>query len=96
MGAHLDLCYLDVQKDYVRKMGFGDILKMKMIDVPGALSCFVHQKFNSKTKKIVMEEGVIDITRESVNQILGFPLGKTKFSRLPFRTADDNSYEKLT
>ncbi|CAH1453906.1 unnamed protein product [Lactuca virosa] len=88
--------FSDVQKDCVRKMGFGDILKMKMIDVPGALSCFVLQKFNSKTKKIVMEGGVIDVTRESVNQILGFPLGKTKFSSLPFRTADDNSYEKWT
>ncbi|CAH1438407.1 unnamed protein product [Lactuca virosa] len=43
-----------------------------------------------------MEGGVIDVTRESVNQILGFPLGKTKFSSLPFRTADDNSYEKWT
>ncbi|CAH1415980.1 unnamed protein product [Lactuca virosa] len=88
--------FSDVQKDCVRKMGFGDILKMKMIDVPGALSCFVLQKFNSKTKKIVMEGGVIDVTRESVNQILGFPLGKTKFSSLPFRIADDNSYEKWT
>ncbi|CAH1454070.1 unnamed protein product [Lactuca virosa] len=63
----------DVQKDCVKKMGFGDLLKMKMIDVPGALSCFVLEKFNSKTKKIVMEGGVIDVTRESVNQILGFP-----------------------
>ncbi|CAH1446720.1 unnamed protein product [Lactuca virosa] len=30
--------FSDVQKDYVRKMGFGDLLKMKMIDVPGALN----------------------------------------------------------
>nr|KAJ0209429.1 hypothetical protein LSAT_V11C400191760 [Lactuca sativa] len=47
-------------------------------------------KGSSKTKKIVIEGGVIDVTRESVNQILGFPLGKTKFSNLQFRTADNN------
>ncbi|CAH1420528.1 unnamed protein product [Lactuca virosa] len=83
----------EVQKDCVRQMGFTGILKMKMIEVTGALSCFVLKNFNSKTKKIVFQRAVIDVTKESVKEILGFPLGRKQFSKLPFRTKEDKCYE---
>lgn len=86
----------EVQKDCVEDMGFGDLLKMKMTEVPGALSCFVLEKFDSTTKKIILQRGKIDVTRESVHQILGFPLGRKKFSELPLRTIEDNTYEEWT
>ncbi|CAI9278553.1 unnamed protein product [Lactuca saligna] len=86
----------EVQKDCVKDMGFGDLLKMKMTEVPGALSCFVLEKFDLTTKKIILQRGKIDVTRESVHQILGFPLGRKKFSELPFRTTEDNTYEEWT
>nr|KAJ0197988.1 hypothetical protein LSAT_V11C700348570 [Lactuca sativa] len=68
----------EVQKDSVRQMGF-----MKMKEVQGALSCFVLKNFNSETKKIVLQRGVIDVTKES-------------FSKLPFRTKEDKCYQEWT
>ncbi|CAH1442060.1 unnamed protein product [Lactuca virosa] len=86
----------EVQKNCVKQMGFGGILNMKMTEVPGALSCFVLKNFNSETKKIVLQKGVIDVTKESVKEILGFPLGRKQFSKLKFRTTEDKCYEEWT
>nr|KAJ0211108.1 hypothetical protein LSAT_V11C400224520 [Lactuca sativa] len=69
---------------------------MKMKEVPGALSCFVLKNFNSETKKIVLQKGVIDVTKESIKEILGFPLGRKQFSKHPFRTKEDKCYEEWT
>ncbi|CAH1432144.1 unnamed protein product [Lactuca virosa] len=78
-------------------MGFSDLLKMKMTEVPGALSRYVIDKFDPTKMKIVLREGVeIDVTRESVNQMLGFPLGKKQFSKLPFRKENDKCYDEWT
>lgn len=37
-------------------MGFGGLLEMKMTEVPWALSCFILQKFDSPTKKLMLEK----------------------------------------
>ncbi|XP_052627234.1 uncharacterized protein LOC128133744 [Lactuca sativa] len=68
----------------------------EMKEVPGALSCFVLKNFNSETKKIVLQKGVIDVTKESIKEILGFPLGRKQFSKHPFRTKEDKCYEEWT
>nr|KAJ0216731.1 hypothetical protein LSAT_V11C300128920 [Lactuca sativa] len=39
---------------------------------------------------------LIDVTKESVKEILGFPLGRKQFSKLPFRTKEDKCYEEWT
>nr|KAJ0223109.1 hypothetical protein LSAT_V11C200084180 [Lactuca sativa] len=74
-------------------MGFGDLLKMKITKVPGALSRYVVDKFDSTKMKIVLREGVeIDVTRESVNQMLGFPLEKKQLHEIKMNiVASDNA-----
>ncbi|XP_023751199.1 uncharacterized protein LOC111899599 [Lactuca sativa] len=67
-----------------------------MTDIPRALNCFVLNNFNLETKKIVLQKGVIDVTKESVKKILGFPLGRKQFSKLPFKTKEDKCYEEWT
>ena len=82
-----------IQKDCVKQMGFCALLNMKMTEVPWALSCYVVEKFDPTKVKIILREGVeIDVPRELVNQILGYPLGKKLFSKLPFRKENDKSY----
>nr|KAJ0198477.1 hypothetical protein LSAT_V11C700344380 [Lactuca sativa] len=78
-GAFLSVIqgFNEVQKDCVKQMGFREILKMKMTEVPGALR-------------------VIDVTKESVKEILGFPLGRKQLSKLPFRTKEDKCYKEWT
>nr|KAJ0208018.1 hypothetical protein LSAT_V11C500272330 [Lactuca sativa] len=71
-----------IQKDCVKQMGFCALLNMKMTE-----------KFDPTKVKIILREGVeIDVPRELVNQILGYPLGKKLFSKLPFRKENDKSY----
>nr|KAJ0210969.1 hypothetical protein LSAT_V11C400178070 [Lactuca sativa] len=86
----------EVQKNCIGQMGFGGILNMKMIKFPGALSCFVLMNFSSETKKMVLQKGVIDVTKESLTEIIGFPLGRKQFSKLPFKTKEDKCYEEWT
>nr|KAJ0205764.1 hypothetical protein LSAT_V11C500272320 [Lactuca sativa] len=65
-----------IQKDCVKQMGFGALLKMKMNEVPGALSCYVVEKFDPINMKIILREGVeIDVSRES---------GKNSFQNFHF------------
>ena len=73
-------------------MGFGKLLEMKVTDIPGALTYFVLDRFNPTTRKIELNSGSIDVTRESVNQILGFPLGSMQLKSVGFRGAEDRTY----
>nr|KAJ0191179.1 hypothetical protein LSAT_V11C800415390 [Lactuca sativa] len=88
--------FIEVQKDCVKWMGFGGILKMKMTKVPRTLSYFVLKNFDSETKKIILQRRVIDVTKESVKEILRFPLGRKQFSKLPFRSKEDKCYKEWT
>ncbi|CAH1448960.1 unnamed protein product [Lactuca virosa] len=51
-GALLSIIqyFNNIHKDCEKKMGFGGLLKMKLIEVLRALSCFILQKFDSTTK----------------------------------------------
>ena len=80
------------QKECVRKMGFGSLLKMKFIEVPGALSLYVLEKYNSFDNTINLPCGTINVTKESVHQIMGLPMGKTQFDDLPYPDIEDNCY----
>ena len=80
------------QKDCVTEMGFESLLQMKMSDVPGALIYYVLERFDPQTCSVVLPIGKIQITRELVNQILGFPLGSIKFKEMEFRSKEDLTY----
>ena len=88
----LILGFNNEQRDCVIEMGFGSLLDMKMTDVPGALIYYVLDCFNEKTRKIEFPTGDIDVTRESINQILGFPMGSIKLKSMGFRGAEDRTY----
>lgn len=74
-------------------MGFGSLLKMKMTDVPGALSKFVLENFDPSTNTLKVKRGNIPVTRESVHEILGLPMGEVKFEELEYRKKGDTSYD---
>ena len=84
------------QKACVREMGLGEVLNMKLIDVPGALTYYILEKFNPKTMKIHLPCGTIDVTRESVANIMGFPMGNIKISDIPVSVQNRLKYIKWT
>ena len=73
-------------------MGFGGLLKIKLAEVPGALSFYVLEKFETSSRKIKLPAGDIDVTRESVHQMLGLPMGDVKWDDLQFRDPEDTAH----
>lgn len=61
-------------------MGFGSLLKMKLNEVPCGFANYVLENFDPKNQTVAMPCGTIDVTRESVNDMLGLPMGDTLFS----------------
>jgi len=53
-------------------------------------------KFNPQIKQIKPERRIIDVTRESVHEMLGLPLGHRKLENMPFRNVQDTCYVKWT
>jgi len=74
-------------------MGFGSLLKMKLTDVPGHLSFYVLQNFNHTEMHIKVDNDFIPVTPESVQEMLGIPMGENKLSELPRRDKDDKCLE---
>nr|KAJ0189792.1 hypothetical protein LSAT_V11C800443450 [Lactuca sativa] len=57
------------QKESVRSMGFGALLKMKITDIPLKLGFYVLQKFDSERMVIDIEGKELKVTTESVHDI---------------------------
>ena len=70
------------QKESVRSMGFGALLKMKITDIPLKLGFYVLQKFDSERMVIDIEGKELKVTAESVHDMLGIPIGGTKLTQL--------------
>nr|KAJ0216721.1 hypothetical protein LSAT_V11C300121420 [Lactuca sativa] len=64
------------QKESVRSMGFGALLKMKITDIPLKLGFYVLQKFDSERMLIDFEGKELKVTAESVHDMLGIPIGE--------------------
>ncbi|XP_042753309.1 uncharacterized protein LOC122195461 [Lactuca sativa] len=77
------------QKEYVRSMGFGALLKMKITDIPLKLGFYVLQKFDSERMVIDIEGKELKVTAESVHDMLGIPIGGTKLTQLDQWPKDD-------
>nr|KAJ0216445.1 hypothetical protein LSAT_V11C300134480 [Lactuca sativa] len=75
-------------------MGFGALLKMKIIDIPLKLGFYVLQKFDSKRMVIDIEGKELKVTAESVHDMLGIPIGGTKLTQLDQWTKDDTIYDE--
>jgi hypothetical protein len=69
---------------------------MKMHKIPGAITYYMLKKFDPMTKTIKMHCGKVRVTRESVNDMLGLPMGGTKIDDLPFTTEHYLSFVEWT
>nr|KAJ0207451.1 hypothetical protein LSAT_V11C500239110 [Lactuca sativa] len=63
------------QKECVRSMGFGALLKMKITDIPLKLGFYVLQKFDYERMVIDIEGKELKVTTESIHDMLGIPIG---------------------
>lgn len=63
------------QMDVVRRIGFGKILDMEFNEIPLRLAYFLVQKFSHTTSSIELTIGNIQITRESIHEMFGVPIG---------------------
>ncbi|CAI9286695.1 unnamed protein product [Lactuca saligna] len=82
------------QKESVRSMGFGALLKMKITDIPLKLGFYVLQKFDYERMVIDIEGKELKVTAESVHDMLGIPIGGTKLTQLDQWPKDDKSYDE--
>ncbi|CAI9281758.1 unnamed protein product [Lactuca saligna] len=82
------------QKEFVRSMGFGALLIMKITDIPLKLGFYVLQKFDSERMVIDIEGKELKVTAESVHDMLGIPIGGTKLTQLDQWPKDDTSYDE--
>ncbi|CAI9281813.1 unnamed protein product [Lactuca saligna] len=82
------------QKESVRFMGFGCLLKMKIIDIPLKLGFYVLQNFDSERMVIDIEGKELKVTIEYVHDMLGIPIGGTKLTQLDQWPKDDTSYDE--
>lgn len=79
----------DIQKNCVRRIGFGSLLDMNTQSIPTKLCFFVVDSFDHEEMVIKSEGGNIPITREDVNRVLGLPLGFEQICCLGVRGNDD-------
>ncbi|CAI9290325.1 unnamed protein product [Lactuca saligna] len=78
-----------IQKDCVRRIGFGSLLDMKTQSIPTKLCYFVVDSFDHEEMVIKSDVGNIAVTREEVNKVLGLPLGVEQISCLGVRGNED-------
>nr|KAJ0194691.1 hypothetical protein LSAT_V11C700342620 [Lactuca sativa] len=82
------------QKESVRSMGFGALLKMKIIDILLKLGFYVLQKSDYERMVIDIKGKELKVTAESVHDMLGIPIGGTKLTQLDQWSKDDTSYDE--
>ncbi|XP_071725495.1 uncharacterized protein [Rutidosis leptorrhynchoides] len=63
------------QKSDLISMGFECLLDFKIKSLPGRLSFWLVDKFNAENLKLNLGAVELEITKEDVNEILGFPIG---------------------
>ncbi|CAH1418792.1 unnamed protein product [Lactuca virosa] len=75
-------------------MGFKSLLKLEIDELPSSLGFFVVKSFDIKKKVLEVINGEIKVDRQSVNAMLGIPMGDQKVEDLSFRSAEDECYIK--
>ncbi|CAH1413177.1 unnamed protein product [Lactuca virosa] len=72
------------QKDYVRAMGFGSLLGMKMIDVLLKIVYYVLDHFNFESLKVEFDNCEVSVDSKSVQEMLGLPSGGSLLSNMDY------------
>nr|GFA13845.1 RNA-directed DNA polymerase, eukaryota, reverse transcriptase zinc-binding domain protein [Tanacetum cinerariifolium] len=79
----------DDRKKCLHEMGFASMIGMGIYELPGKLGYYVIDNFDSETNVLSLNDSSILVTLESVNDILGIPMGGCSIESLEPRTADD-------
>ncbi|CAI9287438.1 unnamed protein product [Lactuca saligna] len=82
------------QKECARSMGFGSLLRMKVIDIPLKLGFYILQNFDSDRMVIDAEENELKVTTQSVHDMLGIPTSGTILTQLDQWSKDDTCYDE--
>ncbi|GJU08363.1 ulp1 protease family, C-terminal catalytic domain-containing protein [Tanacetum coccineum] len=77
-------------KSFLSDIGFSSLHNVFIDTLPSRFSRFVVRAFNASTYEFKLEKGVIRVTPDKVNDILGVPLGGTSNFDLPERPLDDD------
>jgi hypothetical protein len=77
------------QKNSIREMGFGTLLQSKLMDVPMKMCYYVLEKLDVEGMKVVVETGVLDVSAQSVNDMLGLHFGGMSFEEMDVVDEDD-------
>jgi hypothetical protein len=75
-------------------MGFGALLHMKFSEITGSMCAYVLHHFSMSEMQIKVYDKVIDVTVDSVQEVLGFPMGDVTFNNLHFLPPGDTSYHE--
>ncbi|KAL4562268.1 hypothetical protein LXL04_034467 [Taraxacum kok-saghyz] len=61
----------------------------KLMDVPMKMCYYVLERLDVEKLEVVVENGVLDVSAQSVHDMLGLPLGETSFKYMPAVDEDD-------
>ncbi|CAI9299012.1 unnamed protein product [Lactuca saligna] len=71
------------QKQAILSMGFGSILQVNITSCPGQLSYYLLDVYDANSKRIVLQNSVIEITEQTVHDMMGLPTGGEDINELP-------------
>ncbi|KAD4888794.1 hypothetical protein E3N88_20867 [Mikania micrantha] len=81
----------DKQKEDVRQMGFGSLLKFNIDGIPSRMVHFVVDRLKSKKMEIIGRSGSLKITPQMIHRLLGVPIGGIKIeSIVPLEVLDES------
>ncbi|KAL8264350.1 hypothetical protein R6Q59_022480 [Mikania micrantha] len=81
----------DNQKRGVMEMGFGNLLKFNMDDIPSKMAHFVVDRLKCKRMEIICRGGCLKITPQLIHKLMGLPIGGVKIqSIVPMEVLDES------
>lgn len=72
----------DVQKEAVKKMGFGSLLGMNLDTIPGKLNYMLVDNYDPTRNRLKVNNRWINITKELVHDVMGLPMGGENIKEL--------------
>ncbi|VFQ83778.1 unnamed protein product [Cuscuta campestris] len=69
----------DLQREEVERIGFGSILGMNILELPGRLGYWLVKNFDARRSSLVLPDGTkLHMTASDVHSVLGLPYGGVK------------------
>ncbi|PWA46587.1 hypothetical protein CTI12_AA507210 [Artemisia annua] len=69
------------RKRMIREMGFGELIDFPIGDIPTKLAFFVVNSLDTKSMCLKLREGKIKILPETVQKVIGIPMGERPLER---------------